>query len=138
VFKAIVQLLEKTLTHAIEVAAEMIGYIVAFVGMTFLTLDFGIQNIMFADLKSKIANPDSDISNTINSYINELDYQMNDISITINNLNDKENDYMNQKIIFNSKLNELANQNQFFKEFDTMNTQTFTETKFFTTNQIEN
>ena len=110
----------------------------SFVGMGLLIADFTIEKNMFTDIKTEVANPDSKVSNTINSYITELDQQMNDISITINNLNAKENDYMNQKIIFNSKLNELANQNQFFKEFDTMNTQTFTETNLFTINQNEN
>jgi len=110
----------------------------SFVGMGLLIADFTIEKNMFTDIKTEVANPDSKVSNTINSYITELDQQMNDISITINNLNAKENDYMNQKIIFNSKLNELANQNQFFKEFDTMNTQIFTETNLFMTNQTEN
>jgi len=120
------------------VKANLAGEIMAFIGMTLLTVDFGIQTNMFVNTKSKIANTDSEASKVINNYINNLDKQMNDISITIKNLNIKENDYMNQKIKFNSKLNEIANQNQFFKEFDTMNTQTFTETNLFMTNQTEN
>jgi len=110
----------------------------AFIGIEFLTTNFIIQKNMFAEAKIKVSNPDSDVSNAINDYINDLDNQMNDITITINNLNIKENYYMNQKILFNSKLNELSNNQQFFKEFDNMNKQTFIETKLFTTNQIEN
>jgi len=108
------------------------------IGLVLLKEEYKIEKNMFANIKTEVANPDSKVSNAINDYINHLDQQMNDISITVKNLNIKENDYMNQKISFNSKLNELANQNQFLKEFDTMNTQTFTETNLFTTNQAEN
>jgi len=108
------------------------------IGMISLKIDHETQKNMFNDAKVKIANSNSDVSNAFIFYINNLDNQINNITANVNNLNIKENDYMNQKIIFNSKLNELANQNQFFKEFDFMNNQKFTETNFFTTNQIEN
>jgi len=110
----------------------------SFIGMGFLTTDFILQKDMFTNAKTKIANPNSDASNAINSYTNDLDNQMNDISITVKNLNIKENDYMNQKISFDNKLNNLSNHQQFFKEFDTMNNQTFTKTNLFTTNQTAN
>jgi len=110
----------------------------SFVGMGLLSADFGIQKNMFAKVKAKIGNSNSETSNTINDYINNLDNQINNITATVNNLNIKENNYMNQKLIFNSKLNELSNNQQFFKEFDFMNNQKFTETNLFTTNQIEN
>ncbi len=121
-----------------ENVSRIVGVAMAFIGMAFLTTEYTIEKNMFAYIKTEVANPDSKVSNAINDYIDDLDQQMNDISITVKNLNIKENDYINQKIKFNSKLNELANQNQFFKEFDTMNTQTLTETNLFTTNQTEN
>jgi len=108
------------------------------IGLVLLKEEYKIEKNMFADIKTEVANPDSKVSNAINDYISNLDQQINDISITVKNLNIKENDYINQKVSFNNKLNDLANQNQFLKEFDTMNTQTFTETNLFTTNQTEN
>ncbi|MCL8210913.1 hypothetical protein LT336_00657 [Spiroplasma sp. JKS002671] len=137
-FNIIEKIIAQSLTEGLELSTEIAGKIMAFIGIEFLTTNFIIQKNMFAEAKIKVSNPDSDVSNAINDYINDLDNQMNDITITINNLNIKENYYMNQKILFNSKLNELSNNQQFFKEFDNMNKQTFIETKLFTTNQIEN
>ncbi|MCL8209959.1 hypothetical protein [Spiroplasma attinicola] len=128
-------------SFAIRIAeniSKIVGLVMSMIGLGLLTAEYEIEKNMFADIKTEVANPDSKVSNAINDYISNLDQQMNDISITVKNLNIKENDYMNQKISFNNKLNELTNQNQFLKEFDTMNTQTFTETNLFTTNQTEN
>jgi len=110
----------------------------AFAGMAFLTANYTIQTNTLLNARTKIGNPNSDVSNAISDYINDLDNQMNDISITVKNLNIKENNYINQKISFNNKLNDLSKQNQFFKDFNTMNNQTFIETNLFTTTQTEN
>ncbi|MCL8210552.1 hypothetical protein LT336_00296 [Spiroplasma sp. JKS002671] len=126
------------LEQALIVKVGLESWIMTGIGMISLKIDHETQKNMFNDAKVKIANSNSDVSNAFIFYINNLDNQINNITANVNNLNIKENDYMNQKIIFNSKLNELANQNQFFKEFDFMNNQKFTETNFFTTNQIEN
>ena len=128
-------------SFAIRIAeniSKMIGWVMSMIGLVLLKEEYKIEKNMFADIKTEVANPDSKVSNAINDYISNLDQQINDISITVKNLNIKENDYINQKVSFNNKLNDLANQNQFLKEFDTMNTQTFTETNLFTTNQTEN
>ncbi|MCL8210041.1 hypothetical protein [Spiroplasma attinicola] len=137
-FNIIIKIFEDSLTQIMKVIAKIAGWVMDFIGMGLLTADFTIQKTMFANAKTEVANPDSNVSNVINSYINDLDKQINDTSTTIINLNIKENDYMNQKIIFNSKLNELANQNQFFNDFDNMNNEKFTATNLFTINQIEN
>ena len=137
-FTAIEEIFETSIVRAMQVVSDITGWVMSFIGMGFLTTDFFLQKDMFTNAKTKIANPNSDVSNAINSYTNDLDNQMNDISTTINNLNIKQNDYMNQKISFNNKLNNLSNHQQFFKEFDTMNNQTFTKTNLFTTNQTAN
>ncbi|MCL8210988.1 hypothetical protein LT336_00740 [Spiroplasma sp. JKS002671] len=136
--KFIGEIFAQAFIHAMEIAAEAIGWIMAFAGMAFLTANYTIQTNTLLNARTKIGNPNSDVSNAISDYINDLDNQMNDISITVKNLNIKENNYINQKISFNNKLNDLSKQNQFFKDFNTMNNQTFIETNLFTTTQTEN
>ena len=110
----------------------------SFVGMGLLTADFVEEKNMFDNIAKEIANPDSVTSNAINVYVDDLDNQMSNISSTITSLNLKEDNYMQQKSTFNIKLKELVDSQSFFRSFDAMNEETFTQTNFFTLSQIQN
>gem|GEM_PF-455349 len=127
----------KAVSEAAEHAIDMAGRIMSFVGMAAFSANFGIEMVMLGKIREKIANPDSDTSNAIDAHISNLDNQMNDISSTVNTLNLKENDYMQQKLTFNNKLNELTDDQQFFRSFDDMNDTTFVQTNLFTSDQIQ-
>ena len=118
--------------------SDILGAIMSFVGMGLLTADFVEEKNMFDNFAKEIANPDSVTSNAINVYVDDLDNQMSNISSTITSLNLKEDNYMQQKSTFNIKLKELVDSQSFFRSFDAMNEETFTQTNFFTLSQIQN